>query len=80
MLLSGKATFLEARSINQKDGDKLTFAVFGFAEDFDRREVIVPKDKISMLPINDNKPCTVTFQINKRFDGKEDIRLVACKE
>jgi len=76
MFVTGKATFLEARELKDKG---ITFGVFGFEEDFDRREFLVPTDLASMLPKAKNQICNIKMQILKRFDGKEDLRLVECK-
>lgn len=76
MLVNGEATFLESRELKDKG---ITFAVFGFQADFDRREFLVPPALTGLLPSKQNTNCKITMQILKRYDGKEDLRLVDCK-
>lgn len=81
MNLSGFAKLVDVRDISPKNGgNKMTFAVLGFEEDFDRREVLVPVGLISDVakcPIGSK--VRVDLGVNKRFDGKEDVKLQAIK-
>lgn len=81
MILSGKAKFLSVKEFTpKKEGSqKLTFVVLGFDEDYDRREVLVPKEMLMQIPGKDNVYVNVKLQIEKRYDGKEEVRLLDLK-
>lgn len=76
LIVNGKAKFLESRLLKDKG---ITFAVFGFQEDFDRREFLVADEVLPKLPKVKDANCELTMQVLKRYDGKEDLRLVDCK-
>lgn len=76
MIVNGNAKFLEARKLEAKG---IVFAVFGFEQDFDRREFLVSDEVLPKLPLKKDVTCNISMQILKRYDGKEDLRLVDCK-
>lgn len=75
MRVTGQAVFLDARTFGEKN---TTVATFGFEDDFDRRDFFVDKELLAQLPAAERTPCEIVIGINKRFDGKEDMKLISC--
>ncbi|MGG3840920.1 hypothetical protein ABEV00_28430 [Paenibacillus thiaminolyticus] len=75
MRVTGQAVFLDARTFGEKN---TTVATFGFEDDFDRREFFVERELIQSLPAAVRTPCKIVIDVNKRYDGKEDMKLVSC--